>query len=932
MFKLISSLLVTISILAIVTIFDDTGRIESETNPLDALVIDFYPLPEGQLPLKKIMKHRIKVTNSGTSSLYIEFRTEVIAPYPMVIETVTPEPSFLWLEPGESEYIYTKMDEKWGEIPAFLPWETNEIGSHERTYRWTFTDKDTNASKTWDITIPYTIVETKRHVMEQPGDRSISKDTPLRGDGVSGPITFGGIVVNEIGEPLSGMEVVLSSGNWDTTISQTGDDGRFSFQNLPDRDDWVIFAQTPSFGLTSLMSDSASYEDTRRARALSFAKESNQQITLTLVSPKAKADYRLLNYNEPDVGYWRGDVDDAGTKILLINGMENWSSDYPQQETKSLVSLFTMDGELAWSYKMGWEGWGVSLSNDGNYAAFTTSNCSGKAKRPVPDGACGKFGVLDASDGSEVWTKAAEEVTETTHPKLGSKEVQISNTNKYLAVGATEGTFLLYDLMTGELIWSVFIRGQVRGILFDESDKYIYAGSGDGYTYKLSASDGSVIWKTYNGSWPYLGAFKFSKQGDLLGVGGKYGDLAIIDTETGELVLFKDMDDIVSWLDFSPDGKHLVAGGGGQYALTLFDIYTGEKIWHVPFFSHSGMFTKDGKYILAGETLLDLSGREIGNFALSTTGCRPGCDGLFTYISDDMTRVIVTRRDMDPGGIGIYFWEGQVTSYSPGIVESADGSMGFDLDKPKPKLGDPELGDPELGDPELGDPGLGDPDFDGLDRKLGDPELGDPDFDGLDRKLGDPELGDPDFDGPKLDREEEAFSQNNSRSPFGTDDPKILECLETTLGPERFKDLSIGGGAPPDQREREAMGFCYQPLDDMPTPEPRLKPEPTPPATTEPEIQPTVVPTATSMPVPTPADTAASPNPTAVSSEPSSQELSSGGCMAPNNGAGQVNAAWILLGLVMPGLAVHSRLRKNKKIDRTKFADKPIDNNGDKLN
>ena len=581
MFKLISSLLVTISILAIVTIFDDTDRIESETNPLDALVIDFYPLPEGQLPLKKIMKHRIKVTNSGTSSLYMEFRTEVIAPYPMVIETVTPEPSFLWLEPGESEYIYTKMDEKWGEIPAFLPWETNEIGSHERTYRWTFTDKDTNASKTWDITIPYTIVETKRHVMEQPGDRSISKDTPLRGDGVSGPITFGGIVVNEIGEPLSGMEVVLSSGNWDTTISQTGDDGRFSFQNLPDRDDWVIFAQTPSFGLTSLMSDSASYEDTRRARALSFAKESSQQITLTLVSPKAKADYRLLNYNEPDVGYWRGDVDDAGTKILLINGMENWSSDYPQQETKSLVSLFTMDGELAWSYKMGWEGWGVSLSNDGNYAAFTTSNCSGKANRPVPDGACGKFGVLDASDGSEVWTKAAEEVTETTHPKLGSKEVQISNTNKYLAVGATEGTFLLYDLMTGELIWSVFIRGQVRGILFDESDKYIYAGSGDGYTYKLSASDGSVIWKTYNGSWPYLGAFKFSKQGDLLGVGGKYGDLAIIDTETGELVLFKDMDDIVSWLDFSPDGKHLVAGGGGQYALTLFDIYTGEKIWHV---------------------------------------------------------------------------------------------------------------------------------------------------------------------------------------------------------------------------------------------------------------------------------------------------------------------------------------------------------------
>ena len=118
----------------------------------------------------------------------------------------------------------------------------------------------------------------------------------------------------------------------------------------------------------------------------------------------------------------------------------------------------------------------------------------------------------------------------------------------------------------------------------------------------------------------------------------------------------------------------------------------------------------------------------------------------------------------------------------------------------------------------------------------------------------------------------------------------------------------------------------------MPTPEPRLKPGATPIATIEPKLEPTVAPTATSMPAPTPADTAASPNPTAVSSEPSSEELSGGGCMAPTNGAGQVNAAWILLGLVMPGLAVHSRLRKNKKIDGTKFTDKPINNNGDKLN
>ena len=914
MFKLISSSLVAVAILVILTIVDETVRIESETNPLDALVIDFYPLPEGQLPLKKIMKHRIKVTNSGTKALYIEFSTEVIAPYPMVIETVTPEPSFLWLDPGQSEYIYTKMDEKWGEIPAFLPWETNEIGSYERTYRWKFTDKDTNSSKTWDITIPYRIVETKRHVMEQPGDRSISKDTPLRGEGINGPLSFSGTVLNELGEPLSGMQVILSNGNWDTTISETTSSGNFKFQNLPVRDDWVILAQRPSLTHMSLQRDTASWEDTRQPRGLSFVSEETNQIHLTLEYPEAKGEYSLSKYNKPDVGYWRGDVDESGTKVLLINGMENWSSEYPQQETKSLVSLYTIEGDLLWSYKMGWEGWGVSLSSDANYAAFTTSNCSGKKNRIVPDGVCGKFGVLDATDGSEIWTKAAEEVTETTHPKLGSKEVEISNTNKYLAVGGTEGTFLLYDLMTGQLIWTNFIRGQVRGILFDETDKYIYAGAGDGYTYKLATSDGSVIWKTWNGSWPYLGAFKFSKQKDLLGVGGKYGDLAIIDTDTGDLVWYKDMDDIVSWLDFSPDGKFLVAGGGGQYALTLFNALTGEKIWHVPFFSHSGMFTKDGKYILAGETLLDLSGREIGKFSLSTTGCRPGCDGLFTYISDDMTRVIVTRRDMDPGGIGVYFWEGELTSYSPGIVESSDGLMGSDFDMPKPEF---------------------------------DTELGEPEFDGPDRKFGEHELGDPEFDELKPDWDEaEPFSQNNSGSSFATDDPKILECLETTLGSKRFKDLSVGGGAPPNQREREAMGFCYQSEKDVSTSEPRTKPRPTPTlieevklertivATAlieEVKLEPTIVATATLAPLPIPTEPVVLPNPTAVSGEPS-PELSGGGCNAPNNPSGQINAAWILLGLAMPGLAIHSRLRKSKKIDHIKPADKSTNNNGDELN
>ena len=146
------------------------------------------------------------------------------------------------------------------------------------------------------------------------------------------------------------------------------------------------------------------------------------------------------------------------------------------------------------------------------------------------------------------------------------------------------------------------------------------------------------------------------------------------------------------------------------------------------------MFTSDGNYILAGETLLDLSGREIGNFTLTTPGCRPGCDGLFTFISDDMTKVVLTRRDMDPGAIGLYFWQGSLLPDNPGIVQSEDEIFDpeFQLDEPKPKFDEPEF------------------EFD--DRE-------------------------PKFDEPEFEFEQGEPARNElEQAPFGTDDPKLSAC------------------------------------------------------------------------------------------------------------------------------------------------------------
>ena len=129
-------------------------------------------------------------------------------------------------------------------------------------------------------------------------------------------------------------------------------------------------------------------------------------------------------------------------------------------------------------------GWNADLSPDGKYAAFVTSMCDKKTKCP--------FGVIETATGKTLWTKKARQIKFTKHSVLDTKEIQISNNNKYLAVGGVDGTFILFDLKTGKVLWTKFIYGQIRGILFDKNDDFIYAGTGDRNAYKLNIKDGSI--------------------------------------------------------------------------------------------------------------------------------------------------------------------------------------------------------------------------------------------------------------------------------------------------------------------------------------------------------------------------------------------------------------------------------------------------------
>ena len=202
-----------------------------------------------------------------------------------------------------------------------------------------------------------------------------------------------------------------------------------------------------------------------------------------------------------------------------------------------------------------------------------------------------------------------------------------------------------------------------------------------------------------------------------------------------------------------------------------------------------------------------------------------------------MTKVIHTRRDMDPGAIGLYFWEGQLLPDAPGVVESAEGVV--DATSPPDKYAEP-------------------------DHVSATPSM------------------------PTAARD--APSQG-----IGSEDPKLLECLQNTIGAKRTEELRTGTGPPPDQPERTAMGPCYQASQGVPPPS--LTPVPFSAATS--------VPMPTSMPLPTSTSVTVAPTPSGNSG--------GGGCNASINRDGGLDAGWLLLGLTAPGLALRNLGQRKKK-------------------
>ena len=192
----------------------------AEKSGINTLVVNFEPIPLSVLPLDKIIKHKFTVKNSGNKSLVIDFDGKIIKPFKQHLDSVTPEPQKLYLEPGETGAIIAKFDEKHGKLPNFIPGSNPKSGKFQRKIEWIFKDTKTNKKKKFYVTIEFIVLDE---------------------DQIKGDLKVSGMVIDEKGVAKSETEVVLSTGYW-RTLTITKDDGSFTFPGVPRRDDWLLTA------------------------------------------------------------------------------------------------------------------------------------------------------------------------------------------------------------------------------------------------------------------------------------------------------------------------------------------------------------------------------------------------------------------------------------------------------------------------------------------------------------------------------------------------------------------------------------------------------------------------------------------------------------------------------------------------------------------
>ncbi len=551
---------------------------------------------------------RLEVTNNAAESVTVTFTAELSG---YETNPPFPQPGALYLGPGESNQVYTFLDQLYGDLDLY---NANAV---TRDWTYTFIDFETrdqiSYASTWRLT-----------TWDQASAPQVGQIL--------------GRTVDEQGLPVSGASVSLYStqttgGPPFSTSTTSSANGTFSLALPAVRDHFFVEAKSPGH-LTAFTP---------------LDPEALSEVTLTLPrgDPGSPRLTTLKSLEDP-IGFWRGVVSADGAKFLVVQGVEHWIDE--SLKNQSQLRLYSSQGELVWAVDMGWQAWGADLSADGRWAVYATLSQG--------PGEPNHFALVDAASGAEVWRRSTEELpsfSQCALPDFKCREIVLNRAADMIAVGTDGGGIYFLDRASGQVTASAFLGGMVRRIIFRADDSVAYASSGDGHLYALDPRSGEVLWRSFAESWAYTRGLALSPDEEYLGLAAKTGFGVLLRTVDGARVFEKFMGRLnAACVAFHPSGEGVFFGSGFRGA--YFDL-SGQVRWYTEQAS-AAAFSPQGDFLVLGpdqeqglRVLHAASGTTIDGaldrpfFTYSLTMCRLGDQGGRVFTAGEDGRLGVYQAD-----------------------------------------------------------------------------------------------------------------------------------------------------------------------------------------------------------------------------------------------------------------------------------------------
>lgn len=297
---------------------------------------------------------------------------------------------------------------------------------------------------------------------------------------------------------------------------------------------------------------------------------------------------RVAEYNEHKTvvsGYsiWWIRASDDGGFLAFSQAAHGQPGQEPPDQTK--VLLTDDNGEVIWEKQIGGECWGLDISPDGQYVA---AGCHD-----------GNTYLWDRS-GREIWKRSS--VEEGTDQSSSVRWVKFSPDGNYLLSGPTamnSGTAGLFEVQSGNLLWSFDTGDWLREARFSSDGKTAYLSSSNGAIQAVDVSSGELKWL---GAGDHVVPFLLAVNEQLgwLVSSGKGRAFTAIDLTDGSHRWRTVVDQTVTAAQMADDGSIVGATVGGMaYGVSP----DGSLKWMRRYggVGHNGVhYTSNGQYAVLG--------------------------------------------------------------------------------------------------------------------------------------------------------------------------------------------------------------------------------------------------------------------------------------------------------------------------------------------